>query len=416
MRRASRRSAAVLLISLLLGAPPGAAAAEPARALTLPECYELALARSERIAISQELIKETEGRFMQAFSGVLPRVSFELSEKREDGDIHTPEQTFTFSQPLFSGFREFAALAGSRAERRQRKHEKARAEQLLLLDVSDAFYLLLQLREELGALDISRVALLQRIDELRQREQLGRSRPSEVVSAEAQLRRVEAELVRIQGLETTARQLLEFLTGLERIDVVADDGAAVPSVEEERAYLLKAGVRPDVLAAAEEAKIQKHERTVAQADLWPDVDLEGNYYTKRVGTSADREWDVLLVMDVPLFQGGQTVGAIREAASKARQAALELARVERTAMLEIRKAYLNLQTALVRRAALDQARQAAEDDYRFQVEDYRLNLVNNLDVLKSLQALQDARREAVQARYEAKRRYWALRVAGGEAL
>jgi len=405
-----------LLISLLLGAPPGAAAAEPARALTLPECYELALARSERIAISQELIKETEGRFMQAFSGVLPRVSFELSEKREDGDIHTPEQTFTFSQPLFSGFREFAALAGSRAERRQRKHEKARAEQLLLLDVSDAFYLLLQLREELGALDISRVALLQRIDELRQREQLGRSRPSEVVSAEAQLRRVEAELVRIQGLETTARQLLEFLTGLERIDVVADDGAAVPSVEEERAYLLKAGVRPDVLAAAEEAKIQKHERTVAQADLWPDVDLEGNYYTKRVGTSADREWDVLLVMDVPLFQGGQTVGAIREAASKARQAALELARVERTAMLEIRKAYLNLQTALVRRAALDQARQAAEDDYRFQVEDYRLNLVNNLDVLKSLQALQDARREAVQARYEAKRRYWALRVAGGEAL
>ena len=37
--------------------------------LTLPECYALALTRSETIAIQQELIRETEGRFLQAFSG-----------------------------------------------------------------------------------------------------------------------------------------------------------------------------------------------------------------------------------------------------------------------------------------------------------------------------------------------------------
>lgn len=421
-------SRAVFLVALLVGSVSSVAEEISSTAaqkppLTLHDCYARALTRSETIAINTELIKETEGRFLQALSGILPSASFELSEKRQDGSggsaftlKEVPERKFVFSQPLFAGFKEFAAMAGARAERRQRKEEQRRAEQLLLVDVSDAFYLLLEQRGNLAALDTTRQALVQRVEELTQREALGRSRRSEVASAEAQLRRVEAEMEQSRSDETVARQLLEFLTGLEPIEAVADDDAAMPPLEPEESYLVNAERRPDVRAAEDAWRVAEHEVKIAQAKFWPTVSADANYYAKRAGAAQDVDWDATLTVDVPLFQGGQAVGAVREAAARAREAKLQLSERARRARLEIKDAYAKMQAAFDRLAALEKALQASEASYQLQVEDYQHNLVNTLDVLQELQTLQDVRREHIHATYEAKRLNWQLRVAVGEAL
>ena len=392
-------------------------------ALTLADCYALALKRSETIAIQREIIKETEGRFLQALSGVLPRVSFALTEKRQDGSggsaftlREVPEYKFVFSQPLFAGFKEFAAMAASRAERRERINERMRAEHLLFLDVVNGFSFLLQEREDLRALETIRLAILERLDELRERERLGRTRLSEVASAETQLRRVEADLEDVQSQETTARQLLEFLTGREPIEAITDTDSSTPPVEEEAAYLAKATTRPDVRAAEEAWHVAQRGVNIAQAKFWPTVGVDGNYYTKRAGASKDVTWDVALKVDAPLFQGGQTIGAVREASSKAREAKLRYEQLQRLASLEIRDAYVELQAACRRSAALERALKAAATSYQLQVQDYRLNLVNNLDVLQALQALQDVHREVIQAQAQLTQRYWHLQVAVGETL
>ncbi|MBI3996830.1 MAG: TolC family protein [Candidatus Omnitrophica bacterium] len=396
---------------------------QPSDALTLADCYRLALKRSETIAIQQELIRETEGRFLQSISTALPRVSFVLTEKRQDGSggsaftlSSLPERKFTFSQPLFAGFKEFAAMAGSRAERRERVFQKARAEQLLLVDVADAFYLVLEEQEDLSALETTRMAWLQRVDELKQREQLGRSRRSEVVSAEAQLRRTEAEIERIRGETATAGQLLEFLTGRSPLGPLDEMDATLPELESQEHYVAQAGARADVRAAEEAWRVARREVNVAQAKFFPTVDLDANYYTKRAGVAADVDWDATVTVDVPLFQGGQATGALREATSKARQAKLTFERTQREAVLDIQDLSTRLQAAVARSAALKRALDAAEENYRLQVEDDRLHLVNNLDVLLSLQLLQDAQREFVHARAETKRFFWQLRAATGQAL
>lgn len=411
-----------VLLMLLVG-PISAAAEKPTAPLTLADCYRLALKRSETIAIRGELIKETEGRFLQALSTALPRASFELSERRQDGSggsaftlKKVPERKFVFSQPLFSGFKEFAAIAGSRSERHQRQQEKARAEQLLFVDVAEAFHFLLQHREDLNALEGIRTALVERVEELRGRERLGRSRTSEVMSAEAQLRRVLAEVESVRGQEETVRQLLEFLIGRDAVEGVADSDPSLPELKDEGAYLAAAARRPDVVAAEEAWKVARKQVTVSRADLWPDVDLESNYYTERVGASAEVDWDVLVKVDVPLFQGGQTVGAVREASSKARQAKLTSERTQREALLDVQNVYAELRAARGRSEALTGALAAAEESYGLQVEDYRHHLISNLDLLQELQNLQDARRDEVRARHDAKRLYWRLLAAAGETL
>ena len=417
-------------IALCLAAVVGVAGVRVARALsdetpplTLNDCYDLALKRSEVIAIHQEQINETQGRLLQALSTVLPHVSFDLSEKRQDGSggsaftlREVPERKFTFSQPLFSGFKEFAALAGSRAERGQRVAEKRRAEQLLLIDVTDAFYLLLEQQEDLQALDASQQALQERARELEERKRLGRSRASEVVSAEAQLRRLEAELERVRSVRTTARQLLAFLTGLEQIDALADPLSTLPDLADEAHYVATAGGRADVRAAAEAWRVAKRATLVTASQFLPTVNLDGNYYTKRAGAAKDVDWDVTLSVDVPIFQGGQALGATQESAGRAREARLQFQRLRRAAELDIRETYAKLQSGMAQTAALDKARAAAEESYRLQADDYRLNLVNNLEVLQALQALQDARRDFIHAQHETKRLYWQLQVATGQTL
>ena len=399
---------------------PAAPAPEPDRPLTLAECYALALKRSEDIAIQTELIKQTEAQFLQALSGVLPRASYEVSKKRQDGTgssaftlRDTPERRFAFSQPLFGGFKEFAAMAGSRAERRQRLHERRRAEDLLFVDVANAFYLILEQQEDLRALAAIRGTLVERIDELKQREQLGRSRTTDAVSAEAQLRRVEAEMEQARTQEVTARKLLEFLTGLSRVQAVTDPAPSLLPADAESAYVARAAARPDVQAAEDAWRVAQKEVTIARAGFFPDVDLEGNYYTRRVGNAASVEWDVTLLMSVPIFQGGQNLGAVREARSSERQAKLTFERRQRQAALDVQDAYAAYTGALARHAALARALEATEQSYRLQVDDYRLALVNNLDVLQTLQTLEDSRRETLHAGYEAKRLSWQLEAAAG---
>ncbi len=421
-----RRSVGIWLVLMgILTTWPLARAdsAEQMKALTLADCYRMALKQSEEIAIDAELLNETEGRFMQSLSGILPHVSFSSSDKRQDGSgssaftlKNVPERKFTFSQPLFSGFKEFAAMRGARLERHEREYEKARAEQLLLVDVSDAYHFLLEQREDLRVLDSIRKILRDRIGELEARERLGRSRSSELVAVQAQLYRVEAEWEQAQSRETITAQLVEFLTGLDAIGDLADPGPNLPTADPEEMLLAKADSRADVKALEQTLGITQQQLKAAKAKFFPTVGLDGNYYVERAGASKDVTWDASLKVDVPIFQGGNAVGATKEATSGVKQAELRLRQRRRMARQEIRDAYTEYDAALAQLRAFTKALEATEESYQLQVHEYLLNLVSNLEVLQSLQTLQDSRREVIHARHEALRRYWKLKSAAGETL
>ncbi len=408
----SPRATAICIALILTVTSAFAAEQAGPRPLTLADCYQMALKQSEEIAVRAELIEETEGRFLQSLSAVLPKLSFTSTDKRQDGSggsVFTrrslPERKLTLSQPLFSGFKEFAAMAGSRSEKELRRHEKARAEQLLLVDVSDAFHLLLQQRQDIQALDATRQVLRERIQELEGREKIGRSRPSERVAAEALTYRVEAEWEQAQTGETVAAQLLQFLTGLDAVGELADPGAALPAAGAQEDLLVAADSRPDVLAADRSVEISRQQLRVARAKFFPTVTTEGNYFLERSGAAKEVSWDASLKVDVPIFQGGNAVGATREAQSRARQAELRLRQARRSSAQEIRDAHAEYDGALARVRALTRALEATEENYQLQVEEYRRSLVSNLEVLSVLQTLQDARRELIAALYEAHRLY-----------
>ncbi len=277
----------------------------------------------------------------------------------------------------------------------------------------NAFYLYLTYQEERKVLESIRESLAGRIEELKRREELGRSRPSETASVEARLGRVEADLEFIRSEAEVARQLLEFLTGTP-IDVIVDDPSipefslAQESIEE------KAVERDDVRAAEQIWKRAKSDLIVAQSGFWPTVSLDGNYYTKRVGNSSDVDWDVTLRAEIPIFEGGENIGLFKEAKAVRNQAQLTYQQTRRMAVLEIRNAVTRWESSLRRFEAVKKALAAAERNYELQQEDYRLNLVNNLDVLEALEETETMRRDFINIKSETKRDHWDLIITLGE--
>ncbi|MDP3730750.1 MAG: TolC family protein [Candidatus Omnitrophota bacterium] len=395
--------------------------------LSLLDCYRLALDQSELIAIDTDRIKETEAHFLQALSVILPHASFisidnQQAQSNNAGTTlaalkpaRSSERKFNVTQTFFNGFKAFAAIKGSRYERKQRIDELARAQQLLLMDVSDSFYLLTEKLGDYKALSRIRVALLNRVKELKARENLGRSRPSEVVNAKAQLYGVEANLEVVKNQETIARQMLEFLVG-RTVYGLTDRYKMPAALKKESYYVSKSDSRPDVLAAGYAWEVARREADVANSDFLPSADFEGNYYVQRTGFNEGTDWDVKLTVTVPIFEGTETLGNSKAAELKAHESKLEYQRVKRRAPYDIKEAYVKLNTALAVHEALRKAYTSAKLNYYLQRKDYERSLVNNLDVLAAIQMLQDTERNYIHAVYEAKRLYWQLKVAIGENI
>ena len=390
-------------------------------ALTLRDCYMLALKRSEQIAIEAEYIREAEAHFLQSLGALLPQVSFSWSQTNKDsekvfssyGNNSSHEGSFVFKQTLFAGFKEFAGMAGSRLEKSQFAEQKKRAGHLLFVDVVDAFYLLLEQQEDLKALETIRVALFDRINELKKREDIGRTRHSEVVNTEAQLYNIEAEIELSRSEEMMARELLEFLIG-QPAGPVVDPEDTPDTLQDEANYLAASDSRPDVQAAEYAWAVDQKEIRIAQSGLFPEVSVEGEYFTHRDTAPTDTTWSTLLSVDVPIFEGTTTYGTIKEKRSLARVTELQFLRTKRLADRDIHDSYVRALAAIIRTQALDKALKAAELNYSLQKEDYQYSLVSNLDVLAAIQNLGNTRRNYLQTFYEKQRRFWELQAAVGK--
>ena len=155
---------------------------------------------------------------------------------------------------------------------------------------------------------------------------------------------------------------------------------------------------------------------MVDSDFLPTVNFDADYYTQRTGFNKGVDWDIALKVDVPIFDGGYTLGRSKEYQLKADQKELEFKRIKRKAPYDIKDAYVSLRTALAVHESLRKAYTTARLNYHLQKKDYDRSLVNNLDVLASIQTLQDAQRNYIHALYEAKRLYWQLRVSVGEGI
>jgi outer membrane protein len=405
-------------------------------ALTLDDCFQAALQRSEILADQKELVIQAEEHYQQARGSVLPTVTGIASYLRQDDSQLSPANAAFFpaeqqvaeiraTQPLFRGFREFAALREAKKIISAQQAARDWAGLQLYLDVSQAFYNVLALQADVNHMDAQLGLFAQRIQELKERVAVGRSRPSEVLTIQTAQATLRAQRFSLQGQLRVAREILAFLTGLEAMVALVDTETPPGSPEPEDLYVQKIENRPDVLTARERVEANREGVRIASGEHWPNLDATGNYYLNRSGAESPVKWDAQIDLTLPVFFGGQITSRTRAAESVQRQSENDLSLVRRSALQDIHTFRDNLVSDLTQIEAYEEAANLSAQNYKAVLKDYNLGLITNLDVLEALNSSQDALRALDHARYTAKldfirlatssmQRVQALAPAGGE--
>lgn len=369
--------------------------------LTLDSCYQLALAQSESVALTEEEIAREEARYGLLRSGILPHMGFLATDRFQDtsgiasdsdstftrGD--RPEAAFYARQPIFAGFREFAAMKGQKSEILASQESVFRSKILLYEDVAQLFYMVADRDREIESLQTLIQLSQDRIRELKKRVAIGRSREGEVLSTESQSANLESRLEAAKGFREASLQVLNTLLGVQATALLDDQPeATTPAPLSD--YLDSLAQRPDVQAAEARLQARRHYTEAARRRYWPTLDVAGNYYVKRTGFNEPIDWDVLFTLDAPIFTGGETKSILRQAESDERASTFTLSATRRTAQREVRERHRNLLSLLAQINKLRRSAELAERNYAIQQKEYRLGLVNNLDVLSALNIWQES--------------------------
>jgi outer membrane protein len=393
-----------------------------AEALTLDEYFAVALKRSEVVATQGELIHQAEEHYKQANSALRPTVNGVASYTRQDpipaGDLSnstSPNRQslakLTATQPLFRGFREFAALRQTKALLGAQDQDYRNARTQLFNDVVQNFYIVLSIEQDLKNFSEEINQNIDREKELNGRVRIGRSRIGEVLFVQSTISTLRAQVEQLQGQLSTAREAFAFLSGLAPTTPLRDTEDLPANLEPLDDYLARLELRPDVIASQQRLSAAQENTKVAQGAHLPSLDLNANRYLERTGNLKDSTWDVGVALTVPIYAGGLLQSKVSEAVSQRTQAELGASQVNRQAEQEIRSTYQSVVFDRSQLDALEKATESARKNYEAQRRDYRLGLVTNLDVLQALTAFQENQRALDRARYTAKLDYLRLEAA-----
>ena len=405
-----------LLVAWVLMALQPAIAAE---ALTLDNYFSQALARSEVVSIQGELVQQAQERKRQASAALYPTLTGYASYTwQETGTrnltlypIRQRLARLTANQPLFRGFREFAAVRQSRALVGAQDDDYWHARVQLFKDVAQNFYQVLAIEQDLVSLGEQIDQYQQRTKELQGRVRIGRSRSGEVLTVQSGISTLDAQIEQRKADLGTAREVFAFLSGLPVTTPLHDTEMVPmhPGMADE--YLARIPLRPDVKAMQQRQTAAQENVTVARGAHLPSLDLNANRYLERNGILENVDWDVQLALTVPIYAGGGVQSRVREALSQNTQAELSLNQMRRQAEQEIRSIHQNVIFDRSQLDALQKATDAAQKNYSAQQRDYRLGLVTNLDVLQAQANFQENQRALYRVRYNIKLNYLRLQAA-----
>ncbi|MBI4367407.1 MAG: TolC family protein [Deltaproteobacteria bacterium] len=413
----------ILLLLLTLGV---AGTARAGSAMRLGEAFQRAVRQSETLGMKAAEIDAMRARYQQTLGTALPSLNVNATEMIQDtptGGDETiagtymrrsrPEVAVGLRQPLFNGLRELHGLKSAGADRERARHDHARALQALYFDVATAYDTVLRFERELTIQRALRNVLAARDLELHERIRLGKSRLTEALTTEATLAATEAAMEKTRGLVAVAREMLGFLQGMPATEPLVEEPYADAILRDLEGLVVSARARPDVDAAESAARAAKQRVAVEKSGYAPSLDVASNYYPYRVGFQKDMRWDVLFSLKVPVFQGGIVRGKVREAQARHQQSVLAQELVTRQAERETRAAFDERTALLAEHRALARAVTKAKANVDLITEEYRLGLVNNLEVLQALKDLYDRQLEATRAHFEVRRATRELLLAAG---
>ena len=244
---------------------------------------------------------------------------------------------------------------------------------------------------------------------------------------EVRLADIQQQLVREKNLLTIQRRILgNFLGVEEHFDHIALQGElellpeeSVPAFEAALAVAMEE--RDDYLAAKSALEAQAKNVDAARAEYWPTVSLQGAYGGRWAAGSTTGTGDefgdvgsIGVIVEVPLFEGGQIDANVREQRANLAAAQERLRQLQLQFRLDIETALSDVKSSEERVEAIRKSIEQARESLRIEQLKYDLGRGAIVDVLDAQAALLETETTYYRVLAEHRTALAQLRLAMGE--
>lgn len=401
------------------------------QAVTLDEAIASAIENNRMLRVERQKLAEAKGTRTKAYAGFLPSIrisegwmrtndpvnafgtrlrqeafnqaDFDVARLNTPSAITNWQTKLEVRQPLFNGG---ASIARRRAAGRMVDAAAAQlrnAEQRTVLHTIEAYWRAVLAQSALAAV---RSGLTSARGHARSAEAAFTQETiprTDLLAARVRVAELEADAIAAEDRVAKAREGLSLMMGAPRSrSTVPTDSlrghpiAGAPDV----ATALER--RADLAAARNRVEAAREGGRIARGSWIPRLNafFDGHLDSDVLGERAGESWTAGAILSWDLFAGGKTIGEVREARARVKQAEEAMRFAEAAAEREIVQTYRALTSAARRVEIGSAAAEQAEERLRIADLQFREGLVTTTDVLDAEAGLTRARLRLSQALHD----------------
>ncbi len=385
---------------------------------TLNEALGSAYATNPTLGAERARQRATDEQVPQALSGWRPQINATASADRswttrktsvfKNGKVTQEYQTnegsigalrIQLTQPIFDGFRTVASTQAAEANVRAGRQQLLSVEQDIMFRTVQAYLNVVRDRRILSLRNDNVKVLKEQLRGAKLRFEVGEVTKTDVALSDARLSQARAATSTAMAQLQSSAALYHTLTGHKPGSLSLPKVPRLPK-SLEASLTLAHEINPNILAAAQVRDAASHFIDVAKSDLLPSISLNAtgtlsDDFEARTGDTTIGRIEGLL--EVPIYDGGRTYSAVREAKQVESQRRIEIIEATRSVRESVTSAWnFHISARENIDAAKDQV-SAAQQAVAGVREEYLVGSRTTIDVLNAQQELITAKTALVTA-------------------
>ncbi|MBD5167103.1 MAG: TolC family protein [Helicobacter sp.] len=398
---------------LLLLALLGVMLAREDQILTLSRAYEKALQKESQFLAQRYRTEATAEGVNQALGALLPRITVDASAGHNKYNYTVPEISEPYKDYGITAyvpvFRPGLYLELDQAKDRAKgaEYELQRHANQLGLEVAKAYFNVMRTQKNLALaramVDANEVKFRQTSGML----QAGLNTKMGMLEARVAFDRSRAELLAEEQRYNVAKMTLEYMIGEKitndrildiSLEQINPDALIIASYDWQKGL----ANNPDVQIAQKQLELAQRELTIRRWQHFPTADFQISQKHTESRDPSLRENDLraLIVVSLPIFEGGRTQSAIREGLKMQNAAIEDLNHYKKQAILKLER------TLSEQKLAIESVKVFKDSEYSAQLylstieQGYERGLRSLFDVLEARSRLYQVRRDLIDAVYD----------------
>ena len=384
--------------------------------------YDLALKNDPQFrGVEYESLASRE-TLRQAYAGLLPKIYGDLSYSQTFQNINSSEnqvysagstnydsQTYgvSLTQPIFR-YATFVSIAQAKTVLNRSALELEKARQDLALRVAEAYMDVLLTKDKLAAIKAEESAVELHHVRAKERSEKGMAPITDRYDTEARLAAVRAQRLEAENVLSDAFQSLAEICGVPALEVksLKEEIQLTQPSPENVDHWMEAGSKQNLEILIQKLKAEIADKEVGRQKSahYPTLDLQGNYVTTDTkgslfgGGSNTSNYDLMIKLNIPIYEGGVITSKTREAANLHQSALQGSTKQNRAAERKIRATYNGVVSAMARVMAMKKSVEAQMLVVEAKEEGFKAGLYISLAVLDAMQDLYRYKKDYSQAR------------------